>query len=158
MTDNESACLRELVDLAQIRRLKHRYVNHLDDHSSPEVLADLFIEEGVWTGPEGYGHHEGREQLIPFFRRLGANALFTIHMVGNEVITIAGDSAQGRWSTIAPCTFAVEGKGQDFWGFLRYEDDFVRVNGCWFFKQIRAVALAGGAHTAGWVNSVPVKF
>jgi len=157
MHEDNSAGLGELLNLWQIRRLKHRYVNMLDDRASPEELASLFTEDGIWSGPDGYGHHEGREQLIPFFKRLSSNALFTIHMVGNEVIDVTGDAAHGRWSTIAPCTFLADDKGQDFWGFLRYEDDFVRIKGQWLFKQILAVPMAGGPHTSGWGGSVPVK-
>jgi len=96
MHEDNSAGLGELLNLWQIRRLKHRYVNMLDDRASPEELASLFTEDGIWSGPDGYGHHEGREQLIPFFKRLSSNALFTIHMVGNEVIDVTGDAAHGR--------------------------------------------------------------
>jgi hypothetical protein len=147
--------LLRLLDCEAIRQLKHRYVNLCDASYDAVPLADLFVDGGVWTGPADYGHHVGREQLIAFFRRLGnGGARFTVHMVGNEEIEIDGDRARGRWTTIAPCTFTVDGRPQDFWGFLRYDDDFVRVDGRWRFQQIRATALAGGPHLAGWSGSL----
>jgi SnoaL-like domain len=153
-TDRE-ALLQRLLDLEEIRRLKHRYVNLCDANYQAEPLADLFVDDGVWTGPADYGHHVGREQLIAFFRRLGGGgALFTVHMVGNEEIDVDVDRARGRWTTIAPCTFKIEGAAQDFWGFLRYDDEFLRIDGKWKFQKIRATALAGGPHLSGWAASV----
>ncbi len=151
---DDSARLQTLVDLEEIRRLKHRYVNLCDDGFPARPLAELFVEEGLWTGPADYGRHEGRAQLEKFFEGMGAGSIFTVHMVGNEEIEISGDTATGRWTTIAPCTFRLEGKAEDFWGFLRYENEFVRRDGRWWFSKMQAVSLGGGLHRTGWADSV----
>jgi hypothetical protein len=146
--------IRYLRDIEEIRYLKHRYANLCDDNYATEALLELFTSDAVWSGPADYGHHEGRTELRAFFDRLGGgSALFTVHMVGNEEIRIEADTATGRWTTIAPCTFRIDGAAEDFWGFLRYEDKFVRQDGRWLISHIRATALAGGSHLTGWSGS-----
>ena len=143
-----------LSDLEEIRQLGHRYVNLCDDGFDAGPLADLFTADGIWQGPEGFGPYKGREALVGFFTMFGGLVLFTLHAAINAEVEVNGDSATGRWSQISVNTFKGEDAPQDSWSFLLYNNEYARVDGRWKFKHMTVTTRAGGAHDAGWAESV----
>ena len=145
--------LQYLVDLEAIRRLAAHYANLCDDGFLAEELADLYTPDGVWAA-EGFGPFEGRDALIDFFNMLGAQSRFALHTVGNEEIDIDGDTAKARWSTINVNSIETDGKVEDSWIFLRYDNDLIRTGGAWKFKRMDVTIRATGPHKDGWAASV----
>ena len=56
-------------------------------------------------------------------------------MVMNPIIEVDGDTAKGKWYFLGALT-AAEGN-QALWSSLRYDEEYVRVNGEWKFKSLK---------------------
>lgn len=90
---------RELADLEDIKRLKHRYLRLLDLKRWDE-LADCLAADAT----ADYGHadttHEGRGAILTFLRdALGTAAIITSHRAGQPEIDLTGpDTATGTWA------------------------------------------------------------
>lgn len=142
--------LDTLRDIEEIRRLKHRYCELCDDDYQAEPLAALFAEDGIWDAGAEYGQHKGREAIAAFFRSMPQHVRFSGHMVLNDQIDVDGDKARGKWRSIIPCTFVIEGRQEPHWIFGAYEDEFVKIGGKWYFTLLRSIIRRTGSHRAGW--------
>jgi hypothetical protein len=125
--------IRVLEDIEAIKRLKARYCAYCDDSYNADGVAGLFTEDGVWE--TGVGRNEGREEIRAFFKQLPQSISFAIHMVLNPIIEVDGDTAKGSWYLLCPCTRAETGRA--IWQAGRYDDEYVRVDGEWKFKNLK---------------------
>ena len=74
---------------------------------------------------------------------------FSQHMVMNPVIKVEGERATGRWYFIGPFTF---GETTAKWQAVRYEDDYVKVNGEWKIQHLRAQVRMSTDYETSWAN------
>jgi hypothetical protein len=156
MSDVKSAS-NSLQDIEDIRVLKHTYGALADACASPDGarfgddIAALFVEDGVWAAPDEFGgRHAGRAAIKAFFATLGQSAIFASHLMLNDRIKVSGDCATGTWKNIIPVTYLVEGKPTAFWIFGGYRDEYVKVDGRWFFRQLNAYVDRSALHDKGW--------
>lgn len=138
-----------------IRTLLFNYGRYVDDRNW-EAFANLFAENGgTWNG--GMGIARGHDEIVQMMSSTlgtannvgaGGSGLSNIHLLGNEIITVDGDSATSlsKWVFV----MTAEDNGPDVVFVGRYEDEFVRENGEWKFKLrtvtsdiARPVALPG---------------
>ena len=147
MTEGE--CMAEdplqlLLDLEEIKKLKHRYFRLLDAKNWDE-FADLFTEdlEFFYAVPDqqfvppdavltaGGWAQVDRDRLLSFLR--GTNQqIRTVHHCHMPEITMTGpDAATGRWrmNDYTECP----GDGGNIWvrGFGDYEDEYARTERGW---------------------------
>ncbi len=139
--------LQVLEDVEEIKKLKARYCACCDDSYDADGIASLFTEDGVWDG-DIRGRHEGREAIRQFFKRASQRVPFAIHNVMNPIIEVDGDNAHGSWYLFQACT---EG-GQAKWVAGRYEEDYVKINGRWYFKNLEVRFSFWTPYDRGWVK------
>jgi uncharacterized protein (TIGR02246 family) len=87
--DNE---LAELLAERACQRLVYLYARLVDSGHAAQV-ADLFTEDGVWTGADGRGMHGRAEILAAFSGRQGLARRKSRHVMTNVLIDIDGENA-----------------------------------------------------------------
>jgi hypothetical protein len=122
-----------------IRALLFNYGRHVDDRNW-EAFADLFADDGgTWNG--GMGIARGHDEIVQMMSSTIGNAnnvgasgdgLSNVHLLGNEIITVDGDTATSLSKWVFVMTAADNGPDVVFVG--RYNDEFIRENGEWKFK------------------------
>ena len=142
--------LKVLEDMEAIKKLKARYCAYCDDNYDADSIANLFIEDAIWDGGMR-GRVEGKEAIRNFFSTAPQRMSFAIHMVLNPIIEVDGDTATGVWYLIQPCTFT-EGD-QAVWGSARYNEEYVRVDGEWKFKNLNVTSFFWTPFDQGWVKA-----
>jgi hypothetical protein len=141
--------LTMLEDIEAIKTLKARYCAICDDDHNPEKITTLFADDGIWEG-EGIGPQQGHTAIRALFQRFQQRISFSQHNVMNPIIEVDGDRAKGHWYFIGPFTFRKGNRAM--WLAARYEDDYVKVNGEWKFKHLRAIGRMSAPYETGWAN------
>ena len=67
-------------------------------------------------------------------------------------IEVDGDTATGQWYLFIPCIHA-NGSEQAVWGSLRYDEEYVRVNGEWKFKSQTLTEFFRTPFDEGWAKT-----
>ena len=142
--------IKALEDIEEIKRLKRRYCAYCDDNYQADALADLFVPEAIWDGGER-GRAEGREEIRKFFQQASQRLPFAIHMVLNPIIEVHGDNANGTWYLFQPCTFADGNRA--VWGSARYDEEYIRVDGQWKFRNLKLTSHFWTPFEEGWVKT-----
>jgi hypothetical protein len=138
-----------LEDIEAIKRLKARYCAVCDDDHNPNEITRLFAENGIWEGAD-VGRHEGHDAIRRLFETFRDRISFSQHNVMNPIIQIGGDQAKASWYFMGPFTFR---KGnRQYWLAARYEDDYVKINGEWKFKHLRAIGRMAAPYEKGWAK------
>jgi hypothetical protein len=138
-----------LEDIEAIKRLKARYCAVCDDDHNPAEITKLFAENGIWEGAD-VGRHEGHEAIRRLFEGFRDRISFSQHNVMNPIIEENGDQAKASWYFMGPFTFR---KGnRQYWLAARYEDDYVKINGEWKFKHLRAIGRMAAPYEKGWAK------
>ena len=142
--------VKALEDVEDIKRLKARYCHYCDDNYDAEGIARLFTEDAVWDGGIR-GRADGREEIRQFFVGAPQRLPFAIHMVMNPVIEVSGDTATGIWYLFQTCTYADGNRA--VWGSGRYDEEYVRVNGEWKFKNLKLTSHFWTPFDEGWAKT-----
>jgi len=126
-----------------IRTLLFDYGRLLDARDW-QGFSELFAENGgTWNG--GMGVAKGRTAIKKMMvdtigsTNAGANgALTNLHLLGNEIIDVKGDTASSisKWAFVM--TDKVQGPVIMYLG--RYQDTFVREKGQWKFLERKALS------------------
>ena len=125
-----------LTAIEDIKQLKAIYCAYCDDGYNPEGIANLFVEDGIWDGAD-FGRHVGNNAIKEFFASISSDITFAGHLVVNPIITVDGNSANGKWWLIMPCTTNIDGNKEARWLAAEYDDDYVKRDGKWLFKHLR---------------------
>ena len=141
--------IRVLEDIEAIKRLKARYCAYCDDNYDVDRIIELFTEDAVWDGGIR-GRSEGREEIRRFFATSTQRISFAVHLVLNPNIEVDGDTAKGTWFLFQPCTFVAG--NQAIWGSARYDEEYVRINGEWKFKNLNLTSFFWTPFDQGWVK------
>ncbi len=140
-----------LTAIEDIKQMKALYCHYCDNGYDPEGIGALFVEDGVWDGAD-FGRHEGRAAIKEFFAGISSDIVFAGHLVLNPIITVDGDTANGKWWLIMPCTTNIDGNKEARWLAAEYDDDYVKVDGKWLFKHLRLDLKFFAPHLDGWVE------
>jgi hypothetical protein len=141
--------ITRIEDLEAIKQLKARYCDICDDDHNPDKITKIFVEDGIWEGA-GFGKAQGHEAIRALFQDFQQLISFSQHMVMNPIIEIDGNSAKGTWYFLGPFTFRKNNEAK--WVAVRYVDDYVKVNGEWKYKHLRANIRMNAAPEKGWAN------
>jgi len=138
-----------LEDIEAIKQLKARYCAVCDDNHNTDKITTLFVEDGIWEGV-GLGSHQGHEAIRELFKSFQERISFSQHNVMNPIIEVDGDRAHGSWYLLGPFTFRKGNRA--VWLAAQYEDDYIKVNGQWKFKHLRAIGRMTAPYEKGWAN------
>lgn len=136
-------------DIEAIKRLKARYCAVCDDNHNRDEITKLFAVDGIWEG-EGIGTHQGHAAIRALFHSFQERISFSQHNVMNPIIEVDGDRAKGTWYLLGPFTFRKGNRAM--WLAARYEEDYVKINGEWKFKHLRAIGRMAARYETGWAN------
>jgi ketosteroid isomerase-like protein len=143
--------IEELGDIEAIKQLKAEYCDICDDAHDPDRIVGIFTEDCVWEG-EGVATARGHAELRRLFEDFARQVSFSQHNVFNPRITVDGDRARGIWYLLGPFTFR-EGN-RAIWVAVRYEEDYVKVDGRWKIARLRGIGRMAAPYEAGWAAGV----
>jgi ketosteroid isomerase-like protein len=139
-------------DQWEIRQLVERYASAAD-RADGEAAAALFTENGefeVWLDPAGGESHamRGQSEIAAAVGQVSAYRA-TQHVIANSVADIDGDRAQGQTRCTAHHVETPDNGGHDRVLYIRYDDEFARVDGRWRYgrRELRVQ----------WVSIQPVE-
>ena len=152
-----------LRDELELRGLSTSYASAVDFRDGDRFAA-LFVEDGELVVPDYPADFRpvitrtGHEELCRIPARL-AHYRCTFHLVSNHEFAIDGDTANGSVKCVAHHLTAAEpdtaaeasaesSDGSDLIWYIRYSDDYRRVDGHWKFAR-RSIHLQ-------WVEERPV--
>jgi hypothetical protein len=139
--------------ISAVKRLQHAY-GHYSELGLWHDFADLFADSGVGYYTQGALNREGIRSL--FLKEVGGGRLGLAdgrlypHISMQPVVTLAADgqSAKGRWHIMAMLGGY---NGNASWSGGVYENQYVRENGVWKFKEVRYVQQYSGRYeNPGW--------
>ncbi len=148
--------------ISAIKRLQHAY-GHYAELGLWHDFADLFADSGVGHYAQGSLDREGIRAL--FLKDVGGGQLglkdgrIYPHISMQPVVTLAddGQSGKGRWHIMA----MLGGYGASAsWAGGVYENQYVRENGVWKFKEVRYLPQDSGRYEdPGWkATNEPAPF
>lgn len=132
--------LRELVDEFSI----------LADDRDPKAQGPLFTEDAVLEfqmGSEGEVHEIcGRDAIVAAFEgTVGAssNAKAVYHANGQQKVELSDDLNSATGAAYCMATLVTEEEGRDVitTNYVRYADEYVRLDGRWYIKRRRTCFL-----------------
>lgn len=137
--------ITRLEDIEAIKQLKARYAEICDDLHNPDRIASCFAEDAIWESPD-FGKAQGHEEIRQLFSKFRDMFSFSQHNMMNPIIEVNGNTATGIWYIMGPWTY--NDGGEQKWLALRYDDDYVKIDGSWKYQHLRA-ALRMQADRAG---------
>lgn len=137
--DADRQALRELVDRIALRELVDAYA-HAVDRRRPDLLAELFHEDGQLIVPHPAGG--GRGPIVLDGRHgwehaFAAVAPFSVtgHFVGNHLVRLAGDRATAETYCLAHEVYQPRDETARMQlRLIRYTDTCARHRGRWLFR------------------------
>lgn len=135
--DSSTIRLRKLEDIEQIKQLKHRYVELIDDviasPAAAQDFVDLFITN-FQVDYDAYGTFTTKASLKAFLQNVISPAFaWGFHTAANPIIEVNGDCASATWYLVAQTVAEGDDKVVPYYG--RYEDEYVRTWSGWKFKS-----------------------
>lgn len=126
----------ELADRQAIADLAARYCRAIDRREL-DSLREIYA-------PGGIDHHTGFsgpvEEFIPWLSRLLPTFDGTLHVIGNHLAEVRGDSAIAEtYATAHHWGSPSEDPAKNFTTTVRYVDDLVRLEGRWRIRERWAV-------------------
>ena len=140
-----------LEDRAEIANLKARYVDAADggwtgeSAHQGEMIASLFVSDGVWDGGE-MGRATGHAEIRSYFAGAVEDFPLVFHHTSSPRIHVEGDTGRGRWHVLVP--MIDKGVSKVLIGI--YDDEFVRTPDGWRFQRLRFTPAGIVDLPAGW--------
>lgn len=153
MSDLEQRLAR--IEAAEaIKSLKQRYARACDTQYDPQLISELFTEDGVWDGGERYGVHRGRKAIYDFFANVSDLVPWAVHYIVGPDVEMADDaqSATGRWYLWQTCNHYIDGELVPVMIAGRYEDVYVKEDDGWKMKELHLRLEAITPQLEGWAK------
>lgn len=128
--------ITRLEDIEAIKQLKARYCDICDDMHNPDRIGALFAEDGIWESPD-FGQAKGHAAIRELFQKFKAMFSFSQHNIMNPIIEVNGNRATAQWYIMGPWDQTEDER--KIWMTLRYNDDYVKVDGEWKYQHLRVV-------------------
>jgi hypothetical protein len=141
MTEPAETSLQEIADRLAIRELIDAYA-HCADRRDVEGQMALFTADTEFLvfmdarNPVPTQEIRGREHLRPVFKNLRTYET-TTHFNGQSTVAWAHDSATAVSYCLAHHVKADDTERSVMIASIRYVDDFVKVDGHWYFRKRR---------------------
>ena len=125
--------VQALEDLEEIKKLQRQYMNFIDSQQFDKAL-ELFTDDAT-AEARNSGVHKGRKGLEKIYlERLPKRRIGTIdgHLVGEPMLSVNGDRAEGHWKVYIFCT-----KPSVQWVQGRNDCEYVKENGEWKISKLK---------------------
>lgn len=137
--------LMEIQDRIEIQTLTDVFAN-LADVKDVEGQGQLFLEDGVLEFQMGFDGEvneiAGRQAIVEAFRNTVGPAIKVYHLNGQQTLTsYTGNEAAGTAYCQATLSNMVDGKEVVTTNYVRYADQYVKVDGKWYLKKRRTTFL-----------------
>ena len=142
--------ITRIEDLESIKQLKAAYCDICDDDHNPDRITGIFAKDGIWEG-DGFGKAEGHAAIRDLFKKFQQRISFSQHQVMNPIIKVDGDTATGIWYFFGPFTFYQNNQAK--WLSARYEDDYIKINGEWKIRHLRAKGRMATNYEESWAKT-----
>ncbi len=142
--------ITRIEDLESIKQLKAAYCDICDDDHNPNRITGIFAEDGIWEG-DGFGKAEGHAAIRDLFKKFQKRISFSQHQVMNPIIKVDGETATGIWYFFGPFTFYKNNQAK--WLSARYEDDYIKINGEWKIRHLRARGRMATNYEESWAKT-----
>lgn len=135
-----SARVRQLEDREAIRQLTHGYMQAMHDARWEDVV-DCFAADARYDhGPLGelQSKDDIRSFYLDFMPQFEQAGGWAFDVLGNPVIEVDGDRAEGRWFLL---TLLIDPDTQEAaWNVATLEYEYLREQGAWKFHRNRCVS------------------
>jgi uncharacterized protein (TIGR02246 family) len=151
------ARIQRLEDIEAIKQLIARYAMAADRQNNPDLMLQLFTEDGVLDVGSGYGRYQGREVLREFLSGTADIISWSLHFNISPLIEINEDGAgaAASWYLWEPANMPDPKTGGEIavWIGGTYTSDVVKEHdGKWRFKEIRLRMEIMSPYDEGWVK------
>ncbi|MBV9993784.1 MAG: nuclear transport factor 2 family protein [Caulobacteraceae bacterium] len=146
-----AARIQRLEDIHALQRLRAWYHRYIDDAEFGR-LGELFAEDAeLDLGYMSGAANHGRAAIHASFSQLGERLRQVKQFIHSHIIeSVEGDTATG-WAILEARYGGLDGVAYNVAG--RYDDEYVRVDGQWLFKTMRAVFYFSTPHLSdGWAG------
>ena len=130
-----------LEDIESIKQLYNQYATYCDNGYDADGMGSLTTEDAIWES-NAFGTYHGRDEIKGFIVEAGKSIVFALHYMDNATIEVApdGQTANGKWILFEPAVMTREGaEGTDSVVITAdYDNDFVKVDGEWRIRHVRA--------------------
>jgi hypothetical protein len=155
MTSSIEEKLQRLLDIEEIRTLRHRYAygaNIIDGKPGDlKAFGALFAEDGTFD--VGMGVATGPAEVEAMMRRLTTQWKCAMHYMLNPIIELDGDRARGTVSGLF--AFTSEKNPVPIWLSNIYADKYVRTRQGWRFQSVNiTMTFADPAFFAGYADEL----
>jgi len=130
--------LDRLEAIEDIHTLKARYADVCDTGYDPVRMRPFFTSDAVWDGGSRFGRHEGIEAVCGFFAGVSSEITWALHYMVAPIIEIAddGQTANGSWYLLEPCTIATDEGPRAMVITGRYADHYRLEPDGWKFSEV----------------------
>jgi ketosteroid isomerase-like protein len=139
--------LERLEDIEAIRQLRNRYHDLVNLDQGPR-LHELFAPDATIR----YGDRpevQGRENIRAFFETFPVR--WARQFVHHHVVEVDGDRSRGHCD--------LDGRpvrnGDSLFVVGRFDDDYRRIDGTWFFQRVQLTVHYMVPPGAGWADRLP---
>jgi hypothetical protein len=138
----------------QVEKIQRAYGYYVDKSQWP-AIADMFTKDGTYE-IGGRGVFVGPKRALEYLKRLGPigiehsyGAMYD-HQQFQGVVNVSPDGkhAWGRWTAFVMAA----GRGSAIWGDCIYENEYVKEDGVWKVKHIRAPFMMYTMYGESWKN------
>ena len=138
--------VRELRDREEIRELRYRYHECINEGTTDEIPG-LFAYDGSLDF--GYlGATSGQAGITKFFSRVGDLLSFVRQFIHAHSISFEDDTVTGRSYLEAKSV----SDGRAFFVVGRYDDQYIREDGRWKFARMEFVPVFTVPFDEGWAQ------
>jgi uncharacterized protein (TIGR02246 family) len=143
----------DLSDHWELRLLVEHYCAAAD-RADGEAASELFTEDGeflMWLDPDledPTSHRRGRDEIAAAINRIRDYGA-THHSIANSAVEVLADRAKGVTRVDAHHLIGAPPNVRDYTVYLRYVDDYQRVDGRWLISR-RELRV-------NWINTTPVE-
>lgn len=160
MMDLEKRIAR-LEDIEAIKKLKYTYAQILDEGYDPEQVAALFVEDGLWSISGVGGTAKGKENIANHARNLGSSIKWGQHNMFAPIIELSEDGTRAKGYFYLLCLLTMTDAQNDSEEAYvlsgKYQDDFVKIDGKWYFEALVGQIDQSAPWSDGWVKNSFVK-
>lgn len=158
MSDSLDARIRKLEDVHDITNLQAKY-SYLVDSSQVDALIDLFAETFAWSvGFEDMTTFTSKPKLSRFLKKADELTPMMVHQPITPYIEVTGDEAKGTWYLVGMVTSDTPQGPKPRWVQGRYDNEYVRIDGCWKLSRLYFKYNFLTPFEEGWVKTPYAAF